>query len=553
MGGGPGVSWTPALYIGVELSARRVLRGRGGKGFAHMNAREALALLAADEVCSALPFGCDGAPCDARVFAEQAGLPLLDLTYDSRAVTPGALFVCKGAAFREEYLASAVARGAAAYLAQVPHACGVPGLVVRDVRRAMALLACAFFGNPSHMLPIVGVTGTKGKTTTTFYLDAVLRARHAAPSALVGGVVVDDGHTRHPSHNTTPEAIELQRILAAARDNGCDAVAMEVSSQALKYDRTLGTRFAAGVFTNIGEDHISPIEHPTFEDYFASKLRIFDQSDCAVVNLETDHAPEVLTAARRCSRLVRYSCGAASEAEVRLLARERVGEGCWRLRVATPRGEIAFPFHALGAFNVSNALAAVAAAEALGVDLGAVSRGLEHVRVPGRMECYDSPDGSVVGIVDYAHNGMSMEALLACAREEFPDREVTVVFGATGERGTHRRAGLGAAAGRLADRVILTEDDPGSVPVTDICAEVGAAVRAQGGSYEVVEDRACAVHEAVAKARRPAVVLLAGKGCETAIQRAEGVVPCKPDAQLFCEEVGIAFPGYADLTSEHGR
>ena len=515
-----------------------------------MDARRAWEALTASGLVAVGFVDAAGAPCTFEGFlaAMPWDGPFAELTYDSRAAVPGTLFVCKGAAFKAAYLTQAAASGAIAYVAQRPYANpNIPGIVVSDIRQAMAVLAREFFGDPSRHLAVVATTGTKGKTTVTFYLDAILKARHAAPSAMLTGVVVDDGQTRAVSHNTTPEAIELQRHLAHAVDAGCDTVVMEASSQGFKYDRTLGTHFAVGLFTNIGEDHVSPVEHPTFEDYFSSKLRIFSQCACAVVNLDSDRADEVLAAAAQASRCLTYSMEPTSMASVRLMSCAHGGEGTWDLRVATPRGPLDVALSALGRFNVSNALAAIAAAEALDVSHEAIQSGLAHVHVPGRMERYDAPDGSVVGVVDYAHNEMSMEALLRCAREEFPARQITVVFGATGDRGTHRRAGLGRAAGALADRIILTEDDPGPVPVAQIAAEIGAAIVAAGGSYEVIENRACAVHEAVAGARRPAVVLLAGKGAEDVIRRACGTVPCKPDAQLFCEEVGVPFGGYAEL------
>lgn len=474
-------------------------------------------------------------------------LTFSELTFDSRAVIPGTLFVCKGAAFREEFLRDAASRGAAAYVAERPYDVDLPALIVDDVRRAMAVLANRFFGSPSMGLPVVGLTGTKGKTTTAFYLNSIFKARRVGPTGLLTGLVVDDGAMCEPSHNTTPEAIELQRILSRAASNGCDLAVMEVSSQGLKYDRTYGTRFKVAAFTNLGEDHISPIEHPTFEDYFASKLRIFSQCETAVVNLDADRAPEILAAALRAPRLLTYAMS-DERADVRLSSCVHEGEGRWHLSVVTPRGEIQMGFSALGRFNVANALAAIAVAEALGIDHAAIVDGLAHVAVPGRMERYDAPDGSVVGIVDYAHNAMSMEALLGCVREEFPGREVTVVFGATGERATHRRAGLGRAAALGADRIILTEDDPGAVPVHLICEEIGAAIKAAGGSCEVVENRSEAVRRALDGAQRPAVVVLAGKGAEEEIRRAEGTVPCKSDAQLLCEGIGASFPGYGVIS-----
>ena len=222
---------------------------------------------------------------------------------------------------------------------------------------------------------------------------------------------------------------------------------------------------------------------------------------------------------------------------------EHRGEGRWHLDIGAPSGEFALDLAALGRFNAANALAAVAVAQMLGIDDEAISRGLAFVAVPGRMERYDAPDGSVVGIVDYAHNEMSMEAVLRCVREEFPGREITVVFGATGERATHRRLGLGRAAGRFADRIVLTEDDPGRVPVAEICDAIGEGITQVGGCYEVVEDRSEAVQHALAAARRPSVVVLAGKGAEDCIQRACGTVACKPDAQLLCEGLGLPYGG----------
>lgn len=460
------------------------------------------------------------------------------LTCDSREAVPGALFVCKGAAFRREFLESALAAGAAAYVAGERHE-GIPSpcFVVSDVRRAMARLACLFNQDPSCKLSLVGITGTKGKTTVAFYIDAVLREACTNPPALITGVYVDDGAVRLPSSNTTPEPIELQRCLARAVASGCTHAVMEVSSQGLKYHRTLGTHFAVGVFTNIGEDHISPVEHPTFEDYVASKLMLFAQCERAVVNLDMEHADRVLAAAvARGLTPLTYSLS-DSEADVALHSAERAGEGAWRLEVVTPRGAFSFVLRALGSFNVSNALACVAVAEVLGIEHAAIARALASVKVPGRMERYDALGGSLVGIVDYAHNEMSLAAVLQCVREEFPGREVTVVFGSAGDRGVSRRSGLGRAAAAWADRIIITEDDPAHVPVAEIAEEIALPIKEAGRPYTVVEDRADAVREAVRGASLPAVVVLAGKGVEDTIRKPQGVVACPTDAELFLRAV----------------
>lgn len=496
------------------------------------------------------------------VGSNDAAITPADITYDSRNVTPGCLFVCKGAAFKVEFLIQAIERGAACYLSEQEYPnVGVPGIIVGDVRHAMGIAANELFGHPSEQLDLVGITGTKGKTTVSLYVDAILRARNPKPdgsvrrSGLIGGLWIDDGVSRTRSHNTTPESVELQRHLVRALEAGCDTVVMEASSQGFKYDRTLGCRFAVGAFTNIGEDHISPVEHPTFEDYLTSKLKIFSQSARAVLNVRSDHLDRVLGEARAQGIPTLLYDPALPEnghlpapvifegqmlrPDVYLLRANRVAEGEWDLRLALPAGALSVAYRGIGAFNVGNAVAAVAICQALGMESDAIVRGLRSVSVPGRMELYASVDRSVVGVVDYAHNGMSMEALLRAVRAEFPGREVTVVFGSCGERGLDRRAGLGDAAGRLADRIILTEDEPGSVDPLVINAEIGRSVAGAGATYRVVLPREDAIRFAVSEARRPAVVVLAGKGCETTMLRADGEEPYGPDARILSEELGI--------------
>ena len=237
--------------------------------------------------------------------ASDPDAPVRGMTVDSREVEPGNLFVCKGAAFKPAFLASAVERGAGAYLCDaskldelagaVP---GTPYLAVSDVRRAMALVAPEVYAHPERQLRIVGITGTKGKSTTAYMLKSILDAADMTPSIL-GSIETDDGVEHFESHNTTPEAPELWRHLRNSVDAGRDIMVMEVSSQGLKYDRVLGLPLDIAVFLNIGRDHISGIEHPDFEDYFASKLRIFEQCDTAVVNLGSDYAERILDAAER--------------------------------------------------------------------------------------------------------------------------------------------------------------------------------------------------------------------------------------------------------------
>ncbi|AEB06289.1 UDP-N-acetylmuramyl-tripeptide synthetase [Coriobacterium glomerans PW2] len=469
------------------------------------------------------------------------------MSIDSRATEMDNLFVCKGAAFKPAYLTAAIRRGASAFLCQTQAAApacdlsapaelaaaapDTPGLIVSDLRASMALIAPIIYGHPDRALRIVGVTGTKGKTTVTFMLRSILRAAGMEPS-MVGSIEVDDGVERHESHNTTPEAPDLWRHLRNTVDSGRSVMIMEVSSQALKYDRVLGITLDVGCFLNIGSDHISPIEHPNFEDYLASKLRIFDQSETAVVNLDTDHLVEVLKRAQTAGKLVTIS-SRRTDADLRAdqisVASEHIG---FDIVERARRHEIALGMS--GLFNVDNALAAAALARELGVDYTAIATGLSRARVPGRMERFRSPDGRIVSLVDYAHNELSFRLLFESIESEYPDRYVIAVFGAPGDKAFDRRHELPRIAGKSADLLIYTEDDPGGERVEDICAQL-ADNTPTGTAFEIVVNREQAVERAFEAARShegPALVLLLAKGDEHRQRRSDGYARIASDLEL---------------------
>lgn len=488
-------------------------------------------------------------------------LNVYGMAIDSRRVASGNLFVCKGAAFRPAFLAGAVEQGAAAYLCQtavpgkleVPSALcaaseGVPGIVVDNVRRAMALVAPVIYGHPERSLDVVGITGTKGKSTVAYMLRAILTAAHI-DSSILGSIETDDGREHMESHNTTPEAPDLWRHLRNTVDAGRRHMVMEVSSQGLKYDRVLGLGLDIACFLNIGRDHISSVEHPTFEDYFSSKLRIFEQCKTAVVNLRTDHAVKVLAAAGAAERVVTFAaCHGDENADNLLrtpdfLAREVVSthRGLSFEVVETAVGTGVAPEHIdlgmPGLFNVDNALAAIVMARLLGVGYDAIRAGLAHVRVPGRMELVSSVDGHVLAIVDYAHNELSFKTLFESVKAEYPDRRVIALFGAPGGKAQERRQVLPQTAGKYADLLIYTEEDPAHERVADICAEL-AANTPTGVPYEVIEDREAAVEYALQTAlvdERPSVVLLLAKGDETRQHRGDEYPEVKSDLALARE------------------
>lgn len=496
-------------------------------------------------------------------------LMITHVSCDSRDVQPGTLFICKGAAFDVRYLEDACAAGAVAYVAEHPFpGIDAPCLAVTNIRDALGLLADRAWGHPSSRIGICAITGTKGKTTTAFCLRAILDARAARLGLprcpIFSTIVLDDGLSAAPATLTTPEPLDLQRHLANAVASGADALVMEASSQALKYGRMAGVELAVAAFTNISEDHISPIEHPTFEDYLASKLRIFEQCRTAVVNLDLDSAqlPRVLEAAATCERLITFSTACAA-ADVRVRdVRHDAGGLCFDLVLSGAAAAciqhedgvgndgaelvdgsalvIPLRLSMLGTYNVENALAAIACALTLGATLGDVRTGLAAVRVPGRMELAYQ-DESLAVIVDYAHNGSSLESLLTDVHAAYPGRAVTCVFGATGTKGVERRFGMGEAAGKLADRIVITEDDPGLEDPADIAVQIERAAREAGGTrIETVLDRREAIRRAIAQAQRPAVVVLAGKGHEEFMIRGRAHEPYAGDAATVREVLGDA-------------
>ncbi len=470
-----------------------------------------LTLYSLSEYCALLEqSGLLAAPLPAEL---EPGRTVELVSCDSKEVVPGALFLCKGAHFKPEYLAEAARRGAFAYVSETAYPqVELPCILVTEIRRAMALLAVNYYNDPAGKLKVIGITGTKGKSTAAYYLKSILDgwlAPAGGSCGLISSIETWDGAERFPSRMTTPEPLELQRHLANALAAGMEYVVMEASSQALKYHRTLGVRFAAAVFLNIGLDHISPAEHPDFADYLRSKLRIFSQAEVSFVNLDSDRAGEILSAARRnCPKVITFSRRDPS-ADVFAESIRKEGNAI-AFRVDGRELRLTMP----GLFNVENALAAAAVCRELGVPAVCVATGLERARVPGRMEIYSSADGNVAAIVDFAHNKMSFEALFRSVREEYPGRRVVTVFGCPGGKALDRRQEMGAVAGRWSDAVLLTEDDPGEEDPAAICAEIAVHVRAQNCPYRVELNRGEAIRQAILGCDSPSVVVIAGKGVE---------------------------------------
>lgn len=472
---------------------------------------------------------------------QASGEPVRGLTYESGKAQPGTLFVCKGAAFKKAYLEDALRRGAVCYVSQEDYQISqVPHLLVKDIRSAMPLLAKAFYQIPEGDLHCIGITGTKGKTTTAYFIRSIWNAaregRGEKDIAFLTSVENYDGVTEEASSLTTPEAMEIYRHFRNACDAGISWVVMEVSSQALKYQRVAGIPFTLGIFLNISEDHISPTEHKDFEDYFQSKLTLFRQTQTALVGLDTPYRERILQEAGQADRVVTF--GRVPEAEVygHDLGLE---EGRLAFTVTCPAFTERFRLAMHGAFNVKNALAAIAAAYVAGISPQDMQKGLENAKVGGRMEEYTRSDGAVTAIVDYAHNGLSFHTIFEAARLEYPNHRLVAVFGCPGDKAYNRRKDLGLEAGKACSRVYLTADDPETEKVENICQEIGQYLEQEKCPYVCIPDREEAIRRALGEAPDQTLVLVLGKGSETSQKIGHKRCPYRSDAVIVRECLGL--------------
>jgi UDP-N-acetylmuramoyl-L-alanyl-D-glutamate--2,6-diaminopimelate ligase len=452
----------------------------------------------------------------------ELGVEIADLAYDSRGVGPGTLFFCvrgeraDGHAFGP----AAVADGAAALVVEEELGLGVPEVLVADARAAMAPLAARFWGDPTRELRVVGVTGTNGKTTTAFLLREILEAA-GVRCGLLGTVKQVVGGAEEEVERTTPEAIELQATFRRMLEAGDAVCAMEVSSHALTLHRADAIHFDVAVFTNLTQDHLD--FHADMDEYFAAKRRLFDElaPRLAIVNADDPYGrrlaaeldcPTFSAAGVEASFVARNVSVGAAGASFEVL--EAIGGGTVS---AAPGGSQApagvvrtrLPGH----FNVENALAAYAAARALGVEPDVVAAALAQAPAPpGRLEPVDEGQAFAV-LVDYAHTPDSVENVLRAARE-FTAGRLIAVLGAGGDRDRGKRPLMGRAGGELSDLLVVTSDNPRSEDPAAIVAEVAAGAGGQAAQVEVEVDRRAAIALALARARAGDTVVIAGKGHE---------------------------------------
>jgi UDP-N-acetylmuramoyl-L-alanyl-D-glutamate--2,6-diaminopimelate ligase len=441
------------------------------------------------------------------------GLEITGLAYSSKSVAPGFLFAALRGGLRDglDFIEEARRAGAAAVLADRPKPADFRGVWVEvfDAREALALCADMFFGQPTRELKVIGLTGTKGKTTTSYLIEEILRTAGHKPG-VIGTISYRGPGFESPADRTTPEAPDLQRMLRRMLDLGGTHCVIEVSSHSLELKRVWGIRFDVAVFTNLSGEHLD--YHGSMDDYFEAKKKLFtlnSKKRTAVVNIDDPYGQRLIAELP----LTTISFGLDPSAIVRAVSFTFDYAGI-SLNVDYPGGKAVLTSPLMGKHNVSNILAAAAACLALNIPWSAIQKGIKSLRgVPGRMERVDNPLGLYV-FVDYAHTDNALRHLLETARSLNPGR-VLLVFGAGGDRDRFKRERMGEVAAALADEVILTSDNPRNEDPLAIISEIEAGMNKSGfGRYTVIPDRREAILRIIALAKKGDMVLVAGKGHE---------------------------------------
>lgn len=454
------------------------------------------------DLLAGLEYTCDG-PADVEIE---------DVTCDSRKVKKGSLFVCRCGSSVDSHLFAeqAAQAGAVAIVAQRPVAHGNAVLVtVEDTRAGLALISAAWFGHPAERMTVIGITGTKGKTTTSYMIRSILEAG-GIKTGIIGTIGAVVGDAVIATDNTTPDSYDIQRYLRMMADEGCRAAVLEASSIGLRDRRVDGFQFDYGLFTNFSPDHIGGKEHKDVNEYMQCKSMLFRRCKTGIFNVDDENWKGV-SQGHTC-KVETY--GFSKDAELRASG-ERLISRPGYLGVhfeMEGRAEYGVDVRIPGRFSVYNALAAVAVCLHFPITEDAVRRGLDTVKVKGRVEPVPVP-GNYTLLIDYAHNALSMENILTTLREYHP-RRLVCLFGAGGNRDRARRFEMGEVSGRLADLSVITEDNSRFEKVEDIIADIEVGMKKTAGQYVVIPDRRQAIKYCIENAREGDVIVLAGKGHE---------------------------------------
>lgn len=436
-----------------------------------------------------------------------------DITYNSKNAGKDNCFVCLVGTLVDghKFAAGAYEQGCRCIFTErkleLPTDC--IQIITENTRRTLAMISVNFFEHPADKMKIIGITGTKGKTTTAHLVKTLIEST-GEKCGIIGTVGASYGDVTLETANTTPESYELQKLFRLMLNDGCKYCVIEASSLGLKMHRTDGIYFETGVFTNLSPDHIGTIEHPTFEDYMQSKALLFKSSKNAAVNVD-DPAYEDMLKGSGCN-VITYGLGEAdiTASDVKLLRSKDILGISFKCRDCDGEFDVKAPIP--GYFNVYNVLAAFAVCRTLGIDIRKSSEALKGFKVSGRVEVVHVSDDFDV-IIDFAHNGLSMHSILGTLNG-YPHNRLIALYGAIGERTQHRREELGTVAGKECDLSILTTEDPGFEDPMKICEEIAGFVKKVGGKYMIILKRQDAIRYALSNMQKGDILVIAGKGGE---------------------------------------
>lgn len=438
---------------------------------------------------------------------------VLDITYDSRECKKGTCFFVKGAAFKKEYLEQAISNNASFAISEKQiegvESLNIPVIMVKNIKIAMAKLSQAFYDYPHKKLTVVGITGTKGKTTTTYFIKNILESFTKKDVGIISTVEVQTGKRSEEAHLTTPESLILNKYFKEMVDSNISYCVMEVSSQAYKEKRVEDICFDIGMFLNISEDHISSIEHPDFEDYFSCKLELMKNSKQVVVNQEMDFLERVIEASKDTSSITTYSLNDNKKANYYISSIKPTKLG-YTATINYLEQQTEIETSILGRFNIENALAAFIVGKLLNIDEENIKVGILKTKVPGRMNIFEKNDVKV--IVDYAHNFISFTKFFETLKLDFPNSRIITVAGGPGGKSLRRREDLGKIASKVSSYMYLTAEDPAFEEVEDICLDIAKHVKCD---YEIVIDRKEAIEKAIKNAKPNDIIAVLAKGEET--------------------------------------
>lgn len=433
------------------------------------------------------------------------------LSYNSKDIEKDTLFFCKGKKYKEEYLTEAIDKGSICYVSENVYSRNVSYIIVKDIKIAMVKIASKYYNYSFDKLETIGITGTKGKTTVTYFLKNILDEYTKSKTAVITTVEVITGTRQEEAHLTTPEALDLHKYFSEILNNNIKYLTMEITSQAYKTNRVLDVKFKHGMFLNVSEDHISDLEHPDFNDYLNCKLQLISNVNDMIINADMD---EFETVKKECKNnnvpYITYGKNEISDFRYYDVKKEDIGFS-FKVQNKDKSYENEFKIVMQGRFNIENAVAAITMAKSLNVDDDSIKKGLLSTKVQGRMNVFEK--NGITAIVDYAHNRLSFSKLYESIKLDYPNRRVISLGGGPGNKAYKRRQDFAEIVGANSDYVYITAEDPQFETVMDIAKDI-IKYLPSNVKYEVIEDRTIAIEKMIRETKKGDVLVLLAKGEE---------------------------------------